>query len=78
MATGSETTLDLRLPSALKEAVAVAAAHLGQTVDEFAVGVLAKPPVRSSSILVRLHSQNEIGNVSSRLSLTSSPSRNPP
>ena len=42
MATGSETTLDLRLPSELKEAVAVAAAHLGQTVDEFAVGVLAQ------------------------------------
>ena len=42
MATGSETTLDLRLPSALKEAVAVAAAHLGQTVDEFATGVPAQ------------------------------------
>ena len=42
MATGSETTFDLRLPTALKEAVALAAAHLGQTVDEFAVGTLAQ------------------------------------
>jgi hypothetical protein len=42
MATGSETTLDLWLPSALREAVAVAAAHLGQTMDEFAAGVLAQ------------------------------------
>jgi uncharacterized protein (DUF1778 family) len=42
MATGSETTLNLRLPSALREAVAVAAAHLGQTVDEFAAEVLAQ------------------------------------
>jgi uncharacterized protein (DUF1778 family) len=42
METGSETTLDLRLPAALKEAVELAAAHLGQTVDEFAVGALAQ------------------------------------
>ena len=42
MSTGSETTLDPRLPSALKEAVELAAAHLGQTVDEIAVGALAQ------------------------------------
>jgi uncharacterized protein (DUF1778 family) len=42
METGSETTLDLRLPAALKEAVELAAAHLGQTVDEFAVAALAQ------------------------------------
>jgi uncharacterized protein (DUF1778 family) len=42
METVSETTLDLRLPAALKKAVALAAAHLGQTVDEFAAGVLAQ------------------------------------
>ena len=37
METGSEATLDLRLPSAVKEAVEQAAAHLGQSVGEFAV-----------------------------------------
>jgi uncharacterized protein (DUF1778 family) len=42
METGFEATLDLRLPLVLKEAVAEAAAHLGQSVDEFAVGVLAR------------------------------------
>jgi uncharacterized protein (DUF1778 family) len=42
MESGSETTLDLRLPSALKEVLEQAAAHLGQSVDEFAVGVLAR------------------------------------
>jgi uncharacterized protein (DUF1778 family) len=41
METGSEATLDLRLPSAVKEAVEQAAAHLGQSVDEFAVSALA-------------------------------------
>ncbi len=39
--TGSQATLDLRLPSAVKEAVEQAAAHLGQSVDEFAVSALA-------------------------------------
>ena len=38
----TESTLDLRLPSALKEALEQAAAHLGQSVDEFAAGVLAR------------------------------------
>ena len=42
METGFEATLDLRLPLVLKEAVVEAAAHLGQSVDEFAVGVLAR------------------------------------
>jgi uncharacterized protein (DUF1778 family) len=42
METGSETTLDLRLPSALKGVLEQAAAHLGQSVDDFAVGVLAR------------------------------------
>src|ERR1700690_4345027 len=42
METGSETTLDLRLPSALKEVLEQAAAHLGQSVGDFAVGVLAR------------------------------------
>ena len=42
METGNETTLDLRLPSALKEVLEQAAAHLGQSVDDFAVGVLAR------------------------------------
>jgi uncharacterized protein (DUF1778 family) len=41
METGSETTLDLRLPSAVKDAVEQAAAHLGQSVDQFAVSALA-------------------------------------
>ena len=41
METGSETTLDLRLPSALKEILELAAAHLGQSVDQFALAVLA-------------------------------------
>ena len=40
MGTGNDATLDLRLPLVLKEAVVEAAAHLGQSVDEFAVGVL--------------------------------------
>jgi uncharacterized protein (DUF1778 family) len=35
-----ETTLDLRLPSSVKEAVVQAAAQLGQSVDEFAVSAL--------------------------------------
>jgi uncharacterized protein (DUF1778 family) len=39
--TGSETTLDLRLPTAVKEAVEQAAAQLGQSVDQFAVSALA-------------------------------------
>ncbi|HKI17345.1 MAG TPA: DUF1778 domain-containing protein [Isosphaeraceae bacterium] len=39
---GSETTLDLRLPAALREVLEQAAAHLGQSVDQFAVGVLAR------------------------------------
>ena len=42
MGTGNDATLDLRLPLVLKEAVVEAAAHLGQSVDEFAVGVLAR------------------------------------
>jgi uncharacterized protein (DUF1778 family) len=41
MEIGTETTLDLRLPSSVKEAVVQAAAHLGQSVDEFAVSALA-------------------------------------
>jgi uncharacterized protein (DUF1778 family) len=40
--TGSETTLDLRLPSAVKDAVEQAAAQLGQSVDQFAVSALAQ------------------------------------
>jgi uncharacterized protein (DUF1778 family) len=42
MATDSstDTTLDLRLPASVKEAVQ-AAAHLGQSVDEFAASALA-------------------------------------
>jgi uncharacterized protein (DUF1778 family) len=40
--TGGETTLDLRLPSALKAVIEQAAAHLGQSVDDFATGVLAR------------------------------------
>jgi len=42
METGSETTLDLRLPSAVRAVLEQAAAHLGQSVDQFAVGVLAR------------------------------------
>jgi uncharacterized protein (DUF1778 family) len=42
MGTGNDATLDLRLPLVLKEAVLEAAAHMGQSVDEFAVGVLAR------------------------------------
>jgi uncharacterized protein (DUF1778 family) len=41
MEIGTETTLDLRLPSAVKEAVVQAAAHLGQSVEEFAASALA-------------------------------------
>lgn len=41
METGSEATLDLRLPWAVKQAVEQAAAQLGQSVDDFAAGVLA-------------------------------------
>jgi uncharacterized protein (DUF1778 family) len=41
METGSDATLDLRLPSTVKEAVEQAAALLGQSVDEFAVSALA-------------------------------------
>ncbi len=39
--TGSEATLDVRLPAAVKQAVEQAAAQLGQSVDEFAAAVLA-------------------------------------
>jgi len=39
--TGSEATLDVRLPWAVKQAVEQAAAQLGQSVDEFAASVLA-------------------------------------
>jgi uncharacterized protein (DUF1778 family) len=42
METSSETTLDLRLPSLLKEVLKEAAAHAGQSLDEFAVSVLAR------------------------------------
>ena len=42
METGSETTLDLRLLSALREVLEQAADHLGQSADQFAVGVLAR------------------------------------
>jgi len=42
METGTESTLDLRLPSAVREVLELAAAHLGQSVDQFAVGVLAR------------------------------------
>jgi uncharacterized protein (DUF1778 family) len=42
MESGSATTLDLRLPSALKAVIEQAAAHLGQSVDDFATGVLAR------------------------------------
>lgn len=41
METGSEATLDVRLPSAVKQAAAQAAAQPGQPVDEFAAAVLA-------------------------------------
>ncbi len=41
MLTGSEATLDLRLPWAVKQAVEQAAAQLGQSVDEFAAAALA-------------------------------------
>jgi uncharacterized protein (DUF1778 family) len=41
MEPGSEATLDVRLPSAVKQAVEQAAAQLGQSVDEFAAAVLA-------------------------------------
>jgi uncharacterized protein (DUF1778 family) len=41
MESGTETTLDLRLPSSVKEAVVQAAAQLGQSVDEFAASALA-------------------------------------
>jgi uncharacterized protein (DUF1778 family) len=41
MEMGTETSLDLRLPSAVKEAVVQAAAELGQSVDEFAISALA-------------------------------------
>ncbi len=41
MEIGTETTLDLRLPSSVKEAVEQAAAHMGQSVNEFAVSALA-------------------------------------
>ncbi len=41
METGTETTLDLRLPSSVKEAVVQAATSLGQSVDEFAIAALA-------------------------------------
>lgn len=41
MEIGTETTLDLRLPSSVREAVEQAAAHMGQSVDEFAVSALA-------------------------------------
>jgi uncharacterized protein (DUF1778 family) len=40
--TGNDTTLDLRLPAGVKEAVEQAAAHLGQSVDDFAVSALAQ------------------------------------
>jgi uncharacterized protein (DUF1778 family) len=40
MEIGTETTLDLRLPSSVKEAVVQAAAQLDQSVDEFAVSAL--------------------------------------
>jgi uncharacterized protein (DUF1778 family) len=39
---GSEATLDIRLPSAVKEAVEQAAAQLRQSVGEFAVSALAQ------------------------------------
>ena len=38
----SETTLDLRLPAPLREVLEQAAAHLGQSIDQFAIGVLAR------------------------------------
>lgn len=41
MEIGIETTLELRLHSSVKEAVEQAAAHMGQSVDEFAVSALA-------------------------------------
>jgi uncharacterized protein (DUF1778 family) len=39
---GSETTLDLRLSAPLREVLEQAAAHLGQSIDQFAVSVLAR------------------------------------
>jgi uncharacterized protein (DUF1778 family) len=39
--TGAVTTLDLRIPPPVKEAVVQAAAHLGQSVEEFAISALA-------------------------------------
>jgi uncharacterized protein (DUF1778 family) len=41
METGSEATLDIRLPSAVMEAAEQAAAHLRQSMGEFAVAALA-------------------------------------
>ncbi len=41
MEIGTETKLDLRLPSSVRQAVEQAAAHMGQSVDEFAVSALA-------------------------------------
>jgi uncharacterized protein (DUF1778 family) len=41
MESGTETTLDIRLPSSVKEAVVQAAAQLGYSVDEFAASALA-------------------------------------
>src|SRR5579884_759138 len=38
---GTETTLDLRLPPSVREAVVQAAAQLGQSVDEFVISALA-------------------------------------
>jgi uncharacterized protein (DUF1778 family) len=51
--TGSEMMFELRLPSALKEVLEQAAAHLGQSVDEFAVGVLA----RTAREVIELHGE---------------------
>jgi len=53
METGSEATLDLRLPSALKEVLEQAAAHLEQSVDEFALGVLT----RAAREFIELHGE---------------------
>jgi hypothetical protein len=51
MESSTETTLDLRLPSAVKVALAQAAAQLGQSVDELPPQRWRMRRAKSSSIV---------------------------
>jgi uncharacterized protein (DUF1778 family) len=58
MSTTAETRLNFRLPAELKETIELAAAHLGQSVTDFAVSTL----VHSAREVIEQHNVTRLSN----------------